>query len=857
VCAAKFIVSSIITMKNFEFRESLFRTKSLIMVLSIITLLFFSSILYASDNAYQSEFSKSDSIAQSNRKNVSILDKSYNTFYQFINDHERLIAPLSGVMTGYVVCGPWCAIAGGVTGTIDEVAIFFGVMDKHYLTWGTFGLATGHVINPSLESHVLGVIVGILLPTGALNDHQELIAPTISAIAGYSMTGISGAISGGLAGVIDDVNIQNDLVDKHYMTFSTVGMAITHLLGWFNPIVTDSVGVFFGLILSNYEDKIFIVWIPVTVTKDLYTTYNNLLPEGQLESHIEKQALALIGSQFIVRLLGLRLDKYEDGLRYNFERFDTINGLEWRRFQLQFVSFAVFIFPYVAGQAFSNFINDYFSAGLNFALEDKLYSEWLAGETALRLSHSDDASMLINNLKTDISTVVNLGSELITSAVSVSMQGVYSLGVIIAGSPSILVYSTAYSQLCSLVSEYLAKQQKGCEEQIKFYEHNLANIIQHDNKNIELITERDGLEFTQKKLQKIYAVLREYEVSKRMWKEAGNVWRSSSDITDFMFNYYLVGYKINLGALPFESRNNIRVASYQMSSLSSWTGKHAVEMSTMYQSLNRINVLMGKIKTESSGADQITRIFKTGDQLVLHDLEINAEEKNLFVADHLELQMGNAYAITGVSGSGKTSFLSKIKGIKENGISGSGYVYYPMINDKEAKIVMVNQRDYFPVDSSLLEIIYYPNEISDDPILRDKNTEEAQAILEELGFNVFNSPIAGSEGDINDNQMQRALALDDIKDWYGLLSGGEKKKILIASAIIKNPDILLLDEVFAGLDSESIILIQQMLKKYLPHALILVVDHHAQDNNNDFFYDGELHFSSASKRIVFQEIVSR
>jgi hypothetical protein len=36
------------------------------------------------------------------------------------------------------------------------------------------------------------------------------------------------------------------------------------------------------------------------------------------------------------------------------------------------------------------------------------------------------------------------------------------------------------------------------------------------------------------------------------------------------------------------------------------------------------------------------------------------------------------------------------------------------------------------------------------------------------------------------------------------------------------------------------------MRKSGPNALMLVVDHHAQDNNHNFFYDKELHFSDGT-----------
>jgi ABC-type uncharacterized transport system fused permease/ATPase subunit len=38
--------------------------------------------------------------------------------------------------------------------------------------------------------------------------------------------------------------------------------------------------------------------------------------------------------------------------------------------------------------------------------------------------------------------------------------------------------------------------------------------------------------------------------------------------------------------------------------------------------------------------------------------------------------------------------------------------------------------------------------------------------------------------------------MNQTEDWYSVLSGGEKQKIRIISAIMQEPDVLILDEVF-------------------------------------------------------------
>ncbi|WP_231290019.1 ATP-binding cassette domain-containing protein [Rickettsia australis] len=65
-------------------------------------------------------------------------------------------------------------------------------------------------------------------------------------------------------------------------------------------------------------------------------------------------------------------------------------------------------------------------------------------------------------------------------------------------------------------------------------------------------------------------------------------------------------------------------------------------------------------------------------------------------------------------------------------------------------------------------------------------------------------------------------------------SGCQKRKIGIIKAIMSNPKILILDEVFANLDKISIKNAQQALKEFLLENLMLVVHHDGKsyDYNN-------------------------
>jgi lipopolysaccharide export system ATP-binding protein len=178
----------------------------------------------------------------------------------------------------------------------------------------------------------------------------------------------------------------------------------------------------------------------------------------------------------------------------------------------------------------------------------------------------------------------------------------------------------------------------------------------------------------------------------------------------------------------------------------------------------------------------------------------------------LEVSSGEVIGLLGPNGAGKTTSFYMVVGLVR---PDSGRVY---LDELELTGLPMFRR-------ARAGISYLPQEAS---IFRKLTVEEnLLAILETLAM-----PVAARHE--RKEQLLASFNLAHIAKSYGYaLSGGERRRVEIARALVIEPAFILLDEPFAGIDPIAVIDIQNIISQLKDRGIgVLISDHNVRETLN-------------------------
>ena len=178
---------------------------------------------------------------------------------------------------------------------------------------------------------------------------------------------------------------------------------------------------------------------------------------------------------------------------------------------------------------------------------------------------------------------------------------------------------------------------------------------------------------------------------------------------------------------------------------------------------------------------------------------------------NFRINEGQIFGMLGPNGVGKSTIFNLITGlisprsgkIKIAGEDVTGYPVY--LRTKKFKVGYVPQYGGFFNDLTLHDNLKAISEI----VIENKNYRNERI-----------------------NYLISKFELDNLKDIKAkFLSGGQKKKLVIALSLLSEPKVLLLDECFAALDVLTIKMLQEIIVNLQNenHITVILCDHQARD----------------------------
>jgi len=216
--------------------------------------------------------------------------------------------------------------------------------------------------------------------------------------------------------------------------------------------------------------------------------------------------------------------------------------------------------------------------------------------------------------------------------------------------------------------------------------------------------------------------------------------------------------------------------------------------------------------------------------LALENVSKSYGEKKLFDQIFFGIEEGEKIGLVGVNGTGKSSFLRVIAGL-DSPDQGSRIVgnsvtieYLPQnpVFDDQATVIEQVFKGHSPLMVLLREYELTLEQLNNHP---DSEDLQKKLLLLNSRMDGENAWQLESEA----KSILTKLGIDDFSALVGNLSGGQRKRIALASALVNPADLLILDEPTNHIDNETVDWLEQYLNKRKGALLMITHDRYFLD----------------------------
>ena len=220
----------------------------------------------------------------------------------------------------------------------------------------------------------------------------------------------------------------------------------------------------------------------------------------------------------------------------------------------------------------------------------------------------------------------------------------------------------------------------------------------------------------------------------------------------------------------------------------------------------------------------------------MHILSIESLSKNyglrpLFQNVTLGFDSQDRIGVVGVNGSGKTTLLRLIAGAEQ---PDTGRIVFA----EGVSLGYLPQNPPFDAEQTVLDAIFAASDATTKMLLDYERACQALAasdghderLLNRVSELAHELEASGAwELETNARAILSRLGIQDTNARMGTLSGGQRKRVALAHALISNPQLLILDEPTNHLDAETITWLEAYLARYRGALLLVTHDRYFLD----------------------------
>lgn len=223
-------------------------------------------------------------------------------------------------------------------------------------------------------------------------------------------------------------------------------------------------------------------------------------------------------------------------------------------------------------------------------------------------------------------------------------------------------------------------------------------------------------------------------------------------------------------------------------------------------SIARIQKLIKEEQTVKEDPNPVS-IDAFNDSIELRDVGFAYQDKIILNKINLTIKKGQTIALVGSSGAGKSTLADLIPRFHD---ATTGEVLIDGINIKKYK--MNDLRNLMGI-------------VTQDPILFNDSIKANIALgnLQAPEENIIQAAKIANAHDFIQQKEETYHTL--VGDRGSKLSGGEKQRVTIARAVLKNPPILILDEATSSLDTESEKWVQDAINQLMKDRTSIIIAH--------------------------------